>query len=369
MRLLERLFGSKQGPARGGTVASCPVPDPANEEDYVRSCLEAAFTDEKEERTFRTDPAFQQVLDPLKSQQYSAAIKAAESLLSRFSDFDLPYKWLASAYRSTDQLQRSREVLGGGLAKVKRKSILLSDMGETEWRMGNIHQAVYCWCQALHCLSSNPVVAYYDLYLLLSYVAKGCGLSDVEQRFLHRVDVLRAGQIRLELATADRLTSLVRGKVNSAMIRAVQGIDAMYLPRSDENSAPKAHGFACGEEGIRRDSIFLFFVRSSNRLYGQVLSTSSEEDWIQVAREKFSLPHADVILIQEDEWEAPTSSSLAPDALSANYPIFRKAIQNKLREYGVPATRLDLLTQNIRVSPPDPLSGLAIFYIVYNKEQ
>lgn len=227
MGLLERLFGRKQGPAQGGAIASWPVPDPANEEDYIRSCSEAAFSEEKEERTFRSDPAFQRVLDPLNSQQYSAAIKAAESLLSRFSDFDLPYKWLASGYRSTDQLQRSQEVLGRGLAKAKRKSILLTEMGETEWRMGNINQAVYCWCQALHCLSSNLID--YNAYLLLGYVAKGCGLSDVEQRLLGRVDAMRGGQIRLDPATADRLTSLVRGKKNSAMSRAVQGIDAKYL--------------------------------------------------------------------------------------------------------------------------------------------
>jgi tetratricopeptide (TPR) repeat protein len=204
-----------------------PVSHDEKEEDYVRRCSEAAFLEEKEDRTFRSDPAFQPVLDLLNSQQYSAAIKAVESLLSRFSDFDLPYKWLASAYRSTNQLQRSQEVLGQGLAKAKRKSMLLTDLGETEWQMGNIHQAVYCWCQALHCLSSNPID--YNAYLLLSYVAKGCGLSDVERRLLGRVDAMRGGQIRLDAATADRLTSLVRGKKDSAMSRAVQGIDTMYL--------------------------------------------------------------------------------------------------------------------------------------------
>jgi tetratricopeptide (TPR) repeat protein len=148
---------AKQGPTQGEPVPSWPVPDPANEEGYVRSCSEAVFSEEKEERTFRSDPAFQGVLDPLNSQQYAAAIKAAESLLSRFSDFDLPYKWLASAYRSTNQLQQSHDVLVRGLARAKRKAVLLTDMGETEWRMGNIHQAVYCWCQALHYTSLSLI--------------------------------------------------------------------------------------------------------------------------------------------------------------------------------------------------------------------
>jgi hypothetical protein len=100
-------------------------------------------------------------------------------------------------------------------------------MGETEWRMGNIHQAVYCWCQALHCLSSNPID--YNAYLLLSYVAKGCGLGEAEQHLLGRVDAMRGGEIRLDPSTADRLTALVRSKKDSAMSRAVQDIDAKYF--------------------------------------------------------------------------------------------------------------------------------------------
>ena len=139
--------------ADGGQASVDPVDaSPAVDEGaYVRSCSEAAFSEENEERTFRSDPAFQRVLDALNSQQYPAAIKAAEDLLPRFSDFDLPYKWLGSAYRATDQLQQSRDVLGRGLARAKRKAILLTDMGETAWRMGDIHHAVYYWCQAVTC--------------------------------------------------------------------------------------------------------------------------------------------------------------------------------------------------------------------------
>ena len=136
MGLLKGLHPRKQGPTPGEPVLSWPVPDPANEEGYVRSCSEAAFPEGKEERTFRSDPAFQRVLNPLNSRQYPAAIKAAERLIPRFLDLDLPYRWLSIAYRETNQLQRSRDVLVRGLAKAKRKALLLTDMGETEWRRG-----------------------------------------------------------------------------------------------------------------------------------------------------------------------------------------------------------------------------------------
>lgn len=126
-----------------------------------------------------------------------------------------------------NQLQQSRDVLSQGLAKAKRKSLLLTDMGETEWRLGNIHQAVFYWCQALHCLASNP--ADYNAYLLLGCVAKGCGLGSAEQALLARVDAMRGGQVRIDPTTAERLVSLVRAKKSAAMSRAVQDAVAQYV--------------------------------------------------------------------------------------------------------------------------------------------
>ena len=211
------------GQASVDPVDASPAVD---EEIYVRSCAEAAFSEQKEERTFRSDPAFQRVLDPLNSQHYAAAIMAGDDLLPLFPDFDVLYNWLGSAYRSSDQLQQSLGVLGRGLAKAKRKVFLLTEMGETLWRIGDLHQAVYYWCQAVHCLSSNPVD--YNAYLLLSYVAKGCGLGDIEQRLLGRVDAMQGGQSRLGAATAGRLTELVRNQRDHAIDRALQDIDARY---------------------------------------------------------------------------------------------------------------------------------------------
>ena len=214
--------------ADGGKTSVDPVDaSPAvDEEIYVRSCAEAAFSEEKEERTFCSDPAFRRVLDPLNSQHYAAAITAADDLLPLFPDLDLLYNWLGSAYRATDQLQQSREVFERGLTNAKRKVFLLTEMGETLWRIGDVHQAVYYWCQAVHCLSSNPVD--YNAYLLLSSVAKGCGLGDIEQRLLGRVDAMRGGQPRLGPATAGRLTELVRNQQDHAIGRALQDIDARY---------------------------------------------------------------------------------------------------------------------------------------------
>jgi tetratricopeptide (TPR) repeat protein len=199
----------------------------SNEDDYVRRCLAVEFQDENESRTFKSDPALTTVLTPLNSREYSKAIKAGNELLSRFPDFDLIYKWIGSAYRATQQLQSSREILSEGLTKVKRKSLLLTDIGETEWRLGNLEAALYWWSQALHCLSVNMID--YNAYLLMSYLAKVMDLPDFEEVLLSRADALRGGQVRLDSQTAGQLTTLVENNKTDAIKKVLQGLQVKYF--------------------------------------------------------------------------------------------------------------------------------------------
>jgi len=208
--------------AGAATPAAWRAPDPADEESYLGACSQAAFAEVPEDRKYDSDPSFQPVLDALNSARYDEAVQAAEGLIPQFPDLHLPYLWMASAYRRSGRLEESKAVLVRGLAAARQKVSLLNGMGETEWEMGDIHAAVYAWCQALHCLSANPID--YCPYLMLSYVAKGCGLNDAEERLLAKVDSMRAGQIRLEPVIADRLTSLARNGRTAAMSLAVQGI-------------------------------------------------------------------------------------------------------------------------------------------------
>ncbi len=136
--------------------------------------LTVELRDEVESRTFRDDPAFTAVLTPLNSQRYAAAITEAKKLLPRYENFDLAYKWLGMAYRATEQLEPSRQILREGLCKSKRKCLLLTDLGETEWLLGNVENGLYWLAQALHCLRSNPIE--HNAYLLLSYLAKGIAM-------------------------------------------------------------------------------------------------------------------------------------------------------------------------------------------------
>lgn len=203
------------------------VPDPARVEDYVRRCLTVEFTEQPEARTYRSDPALASVLTPLNSQQFSAAVAAGRALLPRFDDFDLVYKWIGAAYRSTQQLPQAREILVMGLARAKRKSLLLTDLGTTEAQLGDLGSAVYWWSQAIHCLSLNPVDS--DAYLELSCVANGFGLTDFERLLLARADSLRAGRVRLEPAAARRLTGLALSGRTESVRRVLDGLQFGYF--------------------------------------------------------------------------------------------------------------------------------------------
>jgi tetratricopeptide (TPR) repeat protein len=227
MTVLDWIFKKRQTVASSEKAKGWDVPTALDEATYVRRCLAIEFRDETESRTFRSESAFQNVLTPLNSQRYDAAIQEAKKLLPKYADFDLVYEWLGMAYRAKQQLELSRQVVGDGLGKSKRKCLLLKDMGETEWQSGNIEAALYWMAQALHCLCSNPLD--YNAYLLLSYVADGAGLPEDAALCLARVDAMRAGRIRLPSAQAERLTSLARGGRTEAMKKVIQGLSAKYL--------------------------------------------------------------------------------------------------------------------------------------------
>lgn len=242
MGIFDSLFGKRKKVESSETPVKWNIPISSNEDDYVRRCLEAEFQEEKEVRTFRSDAAFATVLTPLNSKEYTKAIMVGKQILPQFSDFDLAYTWLASAYRETNQIQNSKEILSEGLKKAKRKYFILTEMGETEWKSGNIDAALYWWSQALHCLSNNPID--YNAYLLLSYVAKGAGTEEIEKALLARVDAMRGGQIRLDSQTAERLTTLVKSKKSEAMKKVLYGLYNKYFTvkqlHKEEVVIPKA---------------------------------------------------------------------------------------------------------------------------------
>jgi len=208
MALLAWLFGRRHETITFEPGSRLTPPAASDEDEYVRRCLTVEFRDENESRTFSSNPAFDRVLKPLNSQQYDIAIREAKKLLPKYQDFDLAYEWLGNAYLETQQLELARQTFYEGISKSKRKCLLLVGLGDTEWRMGKVEDGLYWLSQAMHCLAVNPIE--YTADLLLGYMAKGIAMQNEADLFLAQVDRMRAGQIRLPAAHAERLMSLCR---------------------------------------------------------------------------------------------------------------------------------------------------------------
>ncbi len=202
-------------------------PSLAHPDEYERRCLTAEFHEQTEERTFRSDGAFAEVLAALNSRSFDDAIRRGTALFPRYRDFDLPWEWVSTAYQETGRLDLAYQVARDGLARAKRKSVLLTRLGDIEWQRGNLPEAVYALANVLHCYADRPLD--YNPYLLLSYVAEGAGLPGVAAAFLRQVDRLRGGTVRLPAALADRLRGLSRKAQAPAIARVLEGLSEKYL--------------------------------------------------------------------------------------------------------------------------------------------
>jgi hypothetical protein len=203
------------------------APESLNEDDYVKRCLECEFLHEKEERTSRSTSNFSSVLISLDLGEYSRAIIAGEQIFPQFADFDLPYIWIWRAYRATKQFQDAKSILSEGLSKSKRKTLLLTIMGETEMDLDNIEAAVYWLSQALAGLSLSPISSY--AYLFLSYVAKGVGYEGLSQRLLNRSDNILGVRMRLDSEMTNRIIALVSEDKTGAISEVLLGFSKIYF--------------------------------------------------------------------------------------------------------------------------------------------
>jgi tetratricopeptide (TPR) repeat protein len=199
----------------------------ADEDVYVRRCLQQEFKEELETRKWNSDSAFNSVLFPYNSQQFGTAIENGEKLISKFNDFDLLYKWIGDSYRNLSQFKEAYKILVQGLLKAKRKSFLLTSLSEIEWRTNSFENAIYFLSQAIHCLHLNEIDI--NAYLLMHYIAKGQELDQESHLFLQHVDKLRAGQIRLSPDEANRLVDISGKNKNEIFKRIIKELCNKYL--------------------------------------------------------------------------------------------------------------------------------------------
>lgn len=220
-------------------IPQVSVPSPQSEDDFAEQCLNPQFREQPESRTWKSDPEFSKVLDPLNSGNNDLACREAENLIGKISDFDSLYDWWGTALLRKRAFDQARQVLRQGLDKSRRKYFLCKVLGEVEWNAGNIQQAIYWWTQALH---SQELLERYGAdegaYLYLHYVADGIGLPGIARTLISRVDQIRGGQVRLNPPTAENLRSLARKGKTSGIERVVKELGAKYLDQEKAKTPP-----------------------------------------------------------------------------------------------------------------------------------
>ena len=165
-----------------------------------------------EQRTWRSDPALQEVLEPLNRRDYGAAAAAAEVLETRFLDLDLLYSWWGKALLEQGDVGAARDVLRRGIARSRRKYVLAERLGEAAWKAGDLEDAVAWWARSVRSQEGLGATGEVGPYLYLHSVALGMGLYDVAGSLLDRIDRMRPGQIRLEESVAAELRRLAASR-------------------------------------------------------------------------------------------------------------------------------------------------------------
>jgi HEAT repeat protein len=116
--------------------------------------------------------------------------------------------------------------------------------------------------------------------------------------------------------------------------------------------------------GKHRDVILsAFFVRAAGG--PMVVSTADQGAWIRKLRSEFRLPKAKVEVYEQDQWDAPSLSSVDDEAIRRKFPAIRSAIQKVLLAQGVPATELKYAINDI-TKLSNPLTRLVILVVKHS---
>ncbi|MEX2459217.1 MAG: hypothetical protein WD770_09555 [Actinomycetota bacterium] len=222
--------------ARGRVPAPVPYPDASSPGMLPPPDVPPAeaVRELPEDRTWQSDPALREVLDPLNRRDHAAAAAAAERLVDRFPDLDLIYSWWGKALLEQGDTAGARAVLERGIERSRRKYVLCERLGEVEWRAGDLDDAVRWWAQSVHGQESLAGAGEVGPYLYLAAVGQGMGLHDVAADLLDRADRMRAGQIRLEEPVAAELRALASRRGDPGVEATLRGLRDRYLARGPQ---------------------------------------------------------------------------------------------------------------------------------------
>ena len=182
MNFLRKLFGK-------GFVRSSSIRSPAITGDaYIDACFQFDFQEHHDTRNWREIPEAQALVKFAREKNTEAALRQCQIVRDNYPDFYWPYYWLATLYGGQGRLEDARQALTEGLGYAKSKYNLCGKMGEIEWEVGNLAEAVKWWLKSVIIQINTDNLDTFTPFLRLSYIAQGFGLTDTQLLLIQYVD-------------------------------------------------------------------------------------------------------------------------------------------------------------------------------------
>ncbi|NLI19946.1 MAG: molecular chaperone DnaK [Clostridiales bacterium] len=201
---------------------------------YVDNCFQIDFDEFYEERDWFNIPEAKAIADAGNAGLIGEALRLAADFRQEYPDFYFCYYWFAILYRKQKRYDDARKSLMEGLHFAKSKESLCAKMGDVEWEVHDLHEAVKWWIKSIVVQLGSQYATDDDAFLYLSYVAETLGMIGVCLKLRSWVDRLRFGQIRLNAQSANDIYLATSRQETSAMRLAIELLDIYYLNEQKE---------------------------------------------------------------------------------------------------------------------------------------
>jgi tetratricopeptide (TPR) repeat protein len=201
---------------------------------YVDNCFQIDFDESYEERNWFNMPEAKAIPDAGNAGQIEEALSLAERLKRKYPDFYFSYYWFAVLYRKQRRYDEARRSLMEGLSFAKSKQSLCTEMGEMEWELQDLFEAVKWWIKSVAVQVGSQYATDYVAFLHLSYVAEALGIRSACLRLRSWVDRMSPGQIRLTAQAANEFYLTTSRQGTLAIRLAIEVLEKQYLSNREE---------------------------------------------------------------------------------------------------------------------------------------
>jgi len=196
---------------------------------YVDECFQVDSDELYEDRDWVNIPEAKAIAEAGNAGQIEEALRLAEELRRKHPDFGFGYYWFARLYRKQRRYDDARTYLMEGLRSAKSKQILYAEMGEIEWELQHLSEAVKWWIRSAVVQVGSQYATHYVPFLHLSYVAEALGIPAACSQMRVWVDRIAGGQIELTAQAANAFYLAGDGQGTTSMRHAIELLYKHYL--------------------------------------------------------------------------------------------------------------------------------------------